>query len=133
MRGGPGGECARDSNIHPGGSPEATRRAFNKRFLLDLAEDWQQQGREVFKRVRRESPASYLKVCAMLVPREMKLEHSGGVKAMTDEEIERSIELIKAMIAERDAGANAKVIEGEAEVVPGLPAPGSGGTKMPKV
>jgi len=116
---------------NPGGSPEATRRAFNKRFLLDLAEDWQQHGREVFKRVRRESPAAYLKVCALLVPREMKLEHSGGVKAMTDEQIEQSIELIKAMIAERDA-ANAKVIEGEAEVVPSLPAPGSGGTKMPK-
>src|SRR5215472_6805513 len=39
---------------NPGGSPEATRRAFNKRFLLGLAEDWQQHGREVFKRVRRE-------------------------------------------------------------------------------
>src|SRR5215470_16014799 len=90
---------------NPGGSPEATRRAFNKRFLLDLAEDWQQHGREVFKRVRRESPAAYLKVCAMLVPREMKLEHSGGVKAMTDEQIERSIELIKEMLAEREAGA----------------------------
>ncbi|HMF24822.1 MAG TPA: hypothetical protein VKG24_22235 [Pseudolabrys sp.] len=116
-----GGEVARDWDWH------------GAAHLLDLAEDWQQHGREVFKRVRRESPAAYLKVCAMLVPREMKLEHSGGVKAMTDEEIERSIELIKAMIAERDAGANAKVIEGEAEVIPGLPAPGSGGTKMPKV
>src|SRR5262249_20614226 len=112
---------------NPGGSPEATRRAFNKRFLLDLAEDWQQHGREVFKRVRRESPAA-----AMLVPREMKLEHSGGVKAMTDEQLEQGIELIKQMIAERDAAANAKLIEGEAEVVPSLPAPGSGGTKMPK-
>jgi hypothetical protein len=118
---------------NPGGSPEATRRAFNKRFLLDLADDWQQHGREVFKRVRRESPAAYLKVCALLVPREMKLEHSGGVKAMTDEELERSIELLQAAIARREAGANAKVIEGEAEVVPSLPAPGSGGTKMPKV
>jgi hypothetical protein len=118
---------------NPGGSPEATRRAFNKRFLLDLAEDWQQHGQEVFKRVRRESPAAYLKVCAMLVPREMKVEHSGGVKAMSDEEIERAIELIKELMAEREAGANAKVIEGEAEVVPSLPAPGSGGTKMPKV
>jgi hypothetical protein len=84
-----------------GGSPEATRRAFDKRFLLDLAEDWQQHGREVLKRVRRESPAAYLKVCAMLVPREMKLEHSGGVKAMTDEQLERSIELLKEMIAKR--------------------------------
>src|SRR5262245_15453775 len=105
---------------NPGGSPEATRRAFNKRFLLDLAEDWQQHGREVFKRVRRESPASYLKVCAMLVPKELKMEHSGGVKAMTDEEIERAIEMIEALIAQRDA-ADAKVIEGEA--VPSLPPP----------
>src|SRR5262249_15469777 len=54
----------------------ATRRAFNKRFLLDLADDWQQHGREVFKRVRRESPAAYLKVCAMLVPKEFKVELS---------------------------------------------------------
>ena len=120
------------SGGNPGGSPEATRRAFNKRFLLDLAEDWQQHGREVFKRVRRESPASYLKVCAMLVPKELKFEHSGGVKAMTDEQIERSIEIIKEMIAERDAAANAKVIEGEAEEVSALPAPASGGTKPPK-
>src|SRR5262245_26027155 len=107
---------------NPGGSPEATRRAFNKRFLLDLAEDWQQHGREVLKRVRRESPASYLKVCAMLVPREMKVEHSGGVKAMTDEQIEATIEAIQAMIEQR-AGEAAKVIEGQAEVVPSLPAP----------
>src|SRR5262249_41864935 len=80
---------------NPGGSPEATRRAFNKRFLLDLAEDWQQHGREVFKRVRRESPAAYMKICAMLVPRQMTLDHSGGVKAMTDEQIERAIEAIE--------------------------------------
>jgi len=68
----------------------------------------------------------------MLVPKELKIEPSGGVKAMTDEQIERGIELIKEMLAQREAGANAKVIEGEAEVVPSLPAPGSGGTKMPK-
>src|SRR5262249_45142429 len=98
---------------NPGGSPEATRRAFNKRFLLDLAEDWQQHGREVFKRVRRESPAAYLKVCALLVPREMKVEHSGGVKAMSDEQIEETIAAIQAMLAAR-AGETAKVIEGEA-------------------
>jgi len=117
---------------NPGGSPEATRRAFNKRFLTDLARDWEQHGPEVFKRVRRESPAAYLKVCALLVPREMKVEHAGGVKAMSDEQIEEAIAAIEAILAAR-AGETAKVIEGEAEVVPSLPAPGSGGTKMPKV
>jgi hypothetical protein len=90
----------------PGGSPEATRRAFNKRFLLDLAEDWQQHGRDVFKRVRRESPASYLKVCAMLVPREMRVEHNQGVKAMSDEELEAAVEILQGMIDQKLAGAN---------------------------
>jgi len=49
----------------------------------------------------------------MLVPREMQIEHTGGVKAMTDEQLERSLELIEEMIAKRDAAANAKVIEGD--------------------
>jgi hypothetical protein len=86
-------------------------------------EDWQQHGREVFKRVRRESPAAYLKVCAMLVPKEVKLEHStSAIKAMTDEQIEQAIEAIQIMLAAR-ADETAKVIEGEAEVVPSLPPP----------
>ena len=117
---------------NPGGSPEATRRLVNKAFLEALAEDFRQGGAEAIAKVRKTQPAAYMKICALLVPREMKLEHSGGVKAMTDEQLERGIELIKQMIAERDAAANAKVIEGEAEVVSSLPAPGSGGTKMPK-
>jgi len=58
----------------------------------------------------------------MLVPREMKVEHSGGVKAMSDEEIEQTIAAIRAMLDVRADDA-AKVIEGEAEVVPSLPAP----------
>ena len=74
----------------------------------------------------------FLKMLVLLVPREMQVEHSGTIKSMTDEQIERSIEIIKGMLAERDAARKAKVIEGEAEVVPSLPAPGSGGTKIPK-
>jgi len=112
---------------------EATRRSFNKDFLLALAADFKKHGAAAIEKVRKQNPAAYMKICAHLVPREMTLEHSGGVKAMTDEQLEQGIELIKQMIAERDAAANAKVIEGEADVVPSLPAPGSGGTKMPKV
>jgi hypothetical protein len=106
---------------NPGGSPEATRRAFNKRFLLDLAEDWQQHGREVLERVRRESPASYLKVCGMLVPKEMRVEHSQVLKNMTDEEIDAAIAAVREMLAVR-AGDEVKVIDGTAETV-ALPAP----------
>jgi len=71
--------------------------------------------------VRREQPGVYLRCLTLLVPREHKAEHSNPIKDLTDEQIERSIELIEELLAQREAGANAKVIEGEAEVVPSLP------------
>ena len=46
------------------------------------------------------------------MPREMKMEHSGGVKGMTEEQIVDAIEAIEGFLARR-AGERAKVIEGE--------------------
>src|SRR5215472_7816909 len=108
---------------NPGGSLEATRRSFNKDFLLALAADFKKHGAAAIEKVRKTQPAAYIKICALLVPREMKLEHSGGVKAMTDEQIEGAIAAIEAWMAAQKAGEGAKVIDGEAEVVPSLPAP----------
>jgi len=80
-------------------------------------------GRKAIEKVMRDQPAVFLKLLVLLVPRQMTLDHSGGVKAMTDEQVERSIELIQELIAKRKAEANAKVIEGVAEPVPALPPP----------
>jgi hypothetical protein len=52
----------------------------------------------------------------------MQIEHSGTIKQMSDEQIEEAIAAIQAMLDAR-AGDAAQVIEGEAEVVPSLPAP----------
>src|SRR5262244_280292 len=89
---------------------------------LALAADFKKHGAAAIEKVRKQQPAAYMKICAWLVPREMKLEHSGGVKAMTDEQIEDAIAAIKAWMAAQ-AGEAAKVIEGEAEVAPSLKAP----------
>jgi hypothetical protein len=53
----------------------------------------------------------------------MTLDHSGGVKAMSDEQLERALEVLNELIAQRDAGQNAKVIDGVPEPVPALPPP----------
>ena len=75
----------------------------------------------MFKRVRRESPAAYLKVCAMLVPKEVKLEHStSAIKEMTDEELEQAIQAIRAMLAAQ--AEKTKIIEATAEPT-ALPGP----------
>ena len=108
---------------NPGGSLEATRRSFNRDFLLALAADFKKHGAAAIEKVRKTQPAAYMKICALLVPREMKVERSGGVKAMTEDQIVDAIAAIEAWMAAQKAGEGAKVIEGEAEVVPSLPAP----------
>jgi hypothetical protein len=128
----PNGQFAKGVSGNLGGNAQRTRHIFNKACLEALAKDFQEGGAQAIAKVRKEQPAAYMKICALLVPKEFKLEHTGGVKSMTDEQIERSIELIKEMLAQREAGEMAKVIEGEAEVVPSLPAPASRGTKPPK-
>jgi hypothetical protein len=72
-------------------------------------------GRAAIDKVMKQQPAVFLKLLVLLVPRDMRVEHSGGVKAMSDEQIEAAIEAIQGMLAQRAAGEAAKVIEGTAE------------------
>src|SRR5262249_2719528 len=92
------------------GTLEGSRRAFSADFIRTLADDFRLHGRQAIEKVRKTQPAAYMKICALLVPREMKLEHSGGVKAMTDEQLERTLEAIETLMRER----NIKVIDGVA-------------------
>ena len=103
---------------NPGGSLETTRRSFNKDFLLALAADFKKHGAAAIEKVRKTQPAAYMKICALLVPREMKVEQAGGIKALTTEQITAQIEAIEGWLAARSAGDNAKVIEGVAERMP---------------
>ena len=64
--------------------------------------------------MRRTQPAAYLKICALLVPREHKVEHSNALKNLTDEELEAMIEYLKVSI-KAQAGGQAKVIEATVE------------------
>jgi hypothetical protein len=50
------------------------------------------------------------------------VEHSGGVKSMSDEQLEQGIEAIQRMLEAR-AGEQAKVIEAVPDPIPALPAP----------
>src|SRR5262249_43349912 len=107
---------------NPGGSPDRARKALNAETIAELHRAFRIGGRQAINKVMRNQPAVFLKLLVLLVPREMKVEQSGGVKEMTDEQIERGIELIKEILAQREPAANAKVVEGTAETV-ALPAP----------
>ncbi len=83
--------------------------------------NFRHQGKKAIEKVARNQPGVYLKILALLVPRELKVEQNQGVKAMSDEQLEAAIEAVKEMLEQR-AGEAAKVIEGTAETV-ALPAP----------
>src|SRR5262247_2294960 len=92
------GKFAPGYSGNPGGSLETTRRSFNRDFLLALAADFKKHGAAAIEKVRKQQPAAYMKICALLVPRDMQIEHSGGVKAMSDEQLDAAIEWIKCML-----------------------------------
>src|SRR5215468_112893 len=106
---------------NPHGNRHRTRHLLNQEFMQALLLNFRHQGKKAIEKVARNQPAAYLKILPLLVPREMKVEHTGGVKAMSDEEIEQAIEAIQTMLAAR-AGEAAKVIEGTAEPA-ALPVP----------
>ena len=93
---------------------------MNGEFISALLRDFRQGGPKAIERVRRTQPAAYLKILALLMPREHKVEHRNLLKEMTDEELEAAIEYVRKMLA--DQAENAKVIEGTAEPA-ALPAP----------
>jgi hypothetical protein len=107
---------------NPGGGPGRARQALNADTIREMHLAFREGGRKAIDKVMRQQPAVFLKLLVLLVPREMRVEHTDGVKAMTDEQLEQGIEAIKAMLAARDAGSQAKVIDAVPEPV-ALPAP----------
>ena len=106
---------------NPHGNRHRTRHLLNQEFMEALLLNFRHEGKKAIEKVARNQPGVYLKILALLVPREMQIERTNRIKQMTDEEIEQAIEAIQVMIAAR-AGEAAKVIEGTAESV-ALPAP----------
>ena len=115
------GRFAKGFSGNPGGSPEAARKALNKSTILEMHRAFNIGGRKAIEKVMKQQPAVFLKLLVLLVPREMKVEQSNAIKAMSDEQIEAAIEAIQAMLEQR-AGEGTKVIEGTAETI-ALPAP----------
>jgi hypothetical protein len=102
-------------------APSRERARFGSEFISALLRDFRQGGPAAIAKVRKYQPAAYLKVCALVIPKEMKVEHSDGIKAMTDEQLDAALEALRDLLAQRASEA-ANVIEGTAEPV-ALPAP----------
>src|SRR5215471_18614764 len=111
---------------NPAGGPVGSRhrQQLNGEFIAALLRDFRHGGPKAIERVRRTQPAAYLKILALLCPREHKVEHSNPIKDLTDEELEAMIEFIQTSL-EAQAGGPVKVIDGmiEPATLPATPLP----------
>jgi hypothetical protein len=86
---------------------------LNGEFIAALLRDFRHGGPKAIERVRRTQPAAYLKILALLCPREHKVE-SNVIKSLSDQELEAMIEYLKTSL-EAQASGSIRVIEGMIE------------------
>jgi hypothetical protein len=91
-----------------------SRNKLSEEVICAFLRDFRQHGQKAVARVRRTQPAAYLKILALLVPREHKVEHSNALKNLSDQELEAMIEFIKSSL---EAQAGGRAIEGTIETV----------------
>src|SRR5215813_3867582 len=101
---------------NPHGHRHRTRHLLNQEFMQALLLHFRQHGKKAIEKVAREQPAAYLKVLALLVPREHKVEQSNVIKSLSDQELDAMVEYLKTSLAAQ-AGAPAKMIEGTMEPI----------------
>src|SRR6516162_7813904 len=70
---------------NPHGNRHRTRHLLNQEFMQALLLHFRQHGKKAIEKVARNQPAVYVKILALLVPREMQIEHTNRIKQMTDE------------------------------------------------
>jgi len=116
------------SSGNPSTEVYIARRRVNDAFLRDLIRDWEAHGAEVLAQVRREQPGTYMKVMAMLMPKEMKVETGQTTLShLSDEQLQAMIHELEERIAAKLSGEEAKVINGGAATdLTALLPPGNG-------
>jgi len=106
---------------NPAGRLRGSRNKLSEAVICALLRDFSKHGEKAIAKVRRTQPAAYLKILALLVPREHKVEHKNPLKELTDEELEAMVEHIKASMEAQ--AQSAKLIDGELVDAAALPAP----------
>jgi hypothetical protein len=76
---------------NPHGNRHRTRHLLNQEFMQALLLNFRHEGKKAIE-VARNQPGVYLQILALLVPREMQVEHTNRIKQMTDEQLEAAVE-----------------------------------------
>jgi hypothetical protein len=93
---------------NPRGRPIGSRSKFSEAMVSDFLADWHEHGTDVLARVRATEPAVYLRVAAVLVPKELNVaveQKTPGNISVEDWKL--IIDLVKLIKASSPPGAEA--------------------------
>lgn len=82
---------------NPKGRPKGSRNKLGEAFLKDFLKEWEEGGIEALKRVRTYDPATFIKVAASILPKEININEENATlenfleKFQTIEEIDAFI------------------------------------------
>ena len=93
QRGAPPFEPGQSGN--PAGRPKGSRNKLGEAFISALHDDFVEHGPQTIARVREEKPAEYVKVCASLLPKELKVSTEVD---MSDEQLDHRIRQLAAAL-----------------------------------
>ena len=86
---------------NPGGDPGRARRELNAATIQGFANAFRRGGQQAIDKIMKEQPAHFVKMLVLLVPRELEVLQSTGVKGMSDEQLERALSAVEALMIQR--------------------------------
>jgi hypothetical protein len=104
------------------GRPKGSRNRLTEDFLRSLSDDFSEHGAEAIRRTREEEPATYVRVVASLMPKQ--LEVSRPLEDLSDDELVAAVDALRASLARQGIGGDGtRVVDATlAEPAPRLPA-----------
>lgn len=82
---------------NPAGRPKGSRNKLGEAFLDDMLADWEKHGKGAIEKVRETKPDAYLKVVAMILPRDLNV-NINNMDQLTDDELVERIRSLDAAI-----------------------------------
>jgi hypothetical protein len=96
---------------NPAGRLRGSRNKLTEAVICALLRDFSKHGEKAIAEVRRTQPGVYLKVLALLVPKEHRVEHSNPLSPLSDEQLADMVAELEGRLARRAAGGDSKLIE----------------------
>src|SRR6478752_1247781 len=93
------------SSLASQGRPKGSRNKFSEEFLDDFREVWAEEGSNAIKTMAKDRPGDFVRVAAMLVPKEFLLGKSNPLADLSDDELVAIIEALQIAAHSKEADA----------------------------